>query len=184
MRFPRVAWPILIATLACVLDATAQEAGTQEHRGFWIGFGLGGGWNTGTALDGTAEAGMGAYGRLGLTASQRLLVGLESIAWVDAQIGRAVTRANSTLTAMFYPSRAGGLYMKGGVGVSTVQWVTPVGGEKGNGGAVTLGIGYDIRLGSNLYLSPNVDFLFQSAESGGVQTDNSISLFTLGLVWH
>lgn len=193
MRLLRLVLPVLIATLAIAPSATAQETDAQErveetgiqaHRGWWIGFGLGGGWNTSTTLDGKAEAGMGAYGRAGRTVSQRFLVGLESLAWIDAQIVQAIARTNTTLMAMFYPSRSGGLYLKGGIGMAHVQWATPLGADKETGGAVTLGIGFDIRLGSNLYLTPNVDFLFQAVDIAGVETENSITLFTLGLVWH
>jgi len=43
---------------------------------------------------------------------------------------------------------------------------------------VTLGVEYDIRIGGNLYLTPNVDILLQTYSD---DRDASIALFTIGL---
>lgn len=85
-----------------------------------------------------------------------------------------MTRGNGTFTAMYFPSGEGGFF----VNVS----------ESGPG--LTLGAGYDVRLGRNLYLTPNLDVLFQFI---GAKNDpvlgrqpgaSIIMLFTLGLTWH
>ncbi len=65
-----------------------------------------------------------------------------------------------------------------GIQVSTVTT------SKGGFGT-TLGVGYDIRLARNFYLSPTVDWLFQVFEDtpNGTSTNNII-LLTVGATWH
>ncbi len=65
-----------------------------------------------------------------------------------------------------------------GIQVSTVTT------SKGGFGT-TLGVGYDIRLARNFYLSPTVDWLFQVFEGtpSGTSTNNII-LLTVGATWH
>lgn len=46
-----------------------------------------------------------------------------------------------------------------------------------------LGVRADLKIGRNLYLTPNLDWLFQSIDVGPVNT-NHLFLFTLGLTWH
>ena len=86
---------------------------------------------------------------------------------------------------MFFPSETGGFFLKGGLGGANVE--AEVGGvkvtEKGVG--TTLGLGYDVRLGRNLYLTPNIDLLIQTFENAsGETTSNSLFLVTVGLTWH
>jgi len=51
-----------------------------------------------------------------------------------------------------------------------------------------VGVGYDLRIGSNLYLTPNVDFMYHTLESESAVFDGissgPILMFTLGLTWH
>jgi len=184
MRTWRHAW--LVPLALCVLSsaATAQEENGQKREGFWIGFGLGGGWSTDATLDGSSSAGMGAYGRLGGTLSQHFLLGFEAMAWIDAQVSRSLARTNATLSAMFYPSSTAGFYLKGGLGVAYLQMATPIGTAQETGIGSTWGAGYDIRLGSNFSLTPSFGLLFQTFEAGGIQSTNTMTLFTVGLAWH
>lgn len=179
-----------VALLALCLGTAGQAQTRQRHEGFWIGFGVGGGVNASANVD--SERGGGAiYLRLGGTLSQKFLIGGEISAWgrqEDTVLGGdplTVTRSNATFTALFFPSEAGGFFIKGGVGGANVE--AEVGGlkvtEKGMGN--TLGLGYDIRLGRNLYLTPNLDWLIQTFEnSDGETTSNSLFLVTIGLTWH
>ena len=86
---------------------------------------------------------------------------------------------------MFVPSEAGGFYVKGGLGGANVE--VEASGEKvtEKGVGTTLGLGYDVRLGRNLYLTPNIDWLIQTFENNvGETTSNSLFLVTIGLTWH
>ena len=56
------------------------------------------------------------------------------------------------------------------------------------GFAGTLGIGYDLQIGGNLFLTPNVDFLYHTISSENTAfadlSSGTVLLFTLGLTWH
>ena len=189
---------VLIATLFLFLTAGAtaaqEETGAHPHRGFWIGFGFGGGVNLSEGLDGQQLGGGGGYLRLGGTPSQKVLLGYEAIGWVRELNGATLGRGNGSFVVQFYPSERGGVFFKGGVGYATIARATISGNTttatSENGFGLTLGAGWDVRLGSNIYLVPDVDLLFQWFESkndpvlGQIPGNNTILLFTLGLTWH
>lgn len=194
MRTARTILAVAVTFTLAAPSALAQDRGPREHRGFWIGFGFGGGWNVSEGLDGESLAGGAAFLRMGGTLSQQILIGGEVIGWGREIDGADLGRGNATFTVMYYPSINGGLYVKGGVGfaeltnvseirVAGIQ-VTTVTTSKGGFGT-TLGVGYDIRLARNFYLSPTVDWLFQVFEEtpSGTSTNNII-LLTVGATWH
>jgi len=178
-----------LAALVLLTSWTASAQRLQRHDGFWIGFGLGGGWNTSEGLDDARRGGFAGYFRLGGSPSQKVLLGGEAIAWGRSENGVAVSRGNATFSIMFFPSRNGGFFLKGGVGGANVTvaasgfGVTVTDSQQGFGS--TFGLGFDVRLGRNIYLTPNVDFLFQAFDAGGGQTStNTLTLINLGLTWH
>ena len=137
-----------------------------------FGFGLGGGLNLNEDLDGERLSGGSGYIRLGGTTSQRLLLGFEGSFWGRDQGGASIARGNGTFTAMYYPSEKGGGFLKGGIGWATISRATTSGSatttatESGFG--LTLGAGWDIRLGRNLYLDT-----LDSAYGSGWKRENS-----------
>ena len=188
MRPVRISATIVLLVL--FVGTAGQAQSRQRHEGFWIGFGIGGGVNTSANVD-NQRGGGAIYVRLGGTLSQKFLLGGEISAWgkqEDTVLGEnslTVTRSNATFTAMFFPSKTGGFFLKGGVGGANVE--AEVAGVKvtEQGLGTTLGLGYDVRLGRNLYLTPNIDLLIQTFENaGGETTSNSLLLVTVGLTWH
>lgn len=179
----------LMAALGLSLTLNAAEAQDQGRRdGFWIGFGLGAGWNTSEGLDDDRRIGGAAYLRLGGTPSPNVLLGGETIGWGRTEDDVTLTRGNATFTAMFYPSTTGGFYLKGGIGVSSVTVATEVGNttvstsEAGFGS--TVGVGVDIPLG-RVSLTPAADWLFQAFDAGqNISSTNTLLLLTLGLAWY
>ena len=177
---------------ALVMGAASMQAQTteQRHRGFWIGFGLGAGWSNEGAAGGTL------YARLGGTLSQKWLLGGEMIGWgrretVDTPFGATditTGRGNATFTTLFYPLSTGGLYLKGGVGFAWVEYSTAVQdldlSTDQQGLGTTFGLGYDIRLGNNIYLVPAFDWVFQAFEADEGTNNSSLFLLSLGLIWH
>lgn len=166
---------IVTALLLGVIASPALAQG--RHDGFWIGFGLGGG----VAHD---EGGGGAYLRLGGTPTDMLLVGGEAIAWAKSENNTTVSQGNFTANILFYPSLTSGLFLKTGLGFATVTASATSGNitvtATDNGFGTTFGAGFDIKLGRNLYLTPNADALVQVI-SGNTET---VWLFTVGLTWH
>lgn len=180
-----------LALLVLLLGSVAQAQSRQRHQGFWIGFGIGGGVNTAQNLDDARRGGGAAYIRLGGTLSQKVLLGGEISVWArqeDTILGDnslAVTRSNATFTVMFFPSATGGFFLKGGLGAANVEAETLGVKVTEKGFGTTLGLGYDVRLGRNLYLTPNVDWLIQTFEQASGDTiSNTLVLLTLGLTWH
>ena len=150
-----------IALLTMCIGTAGQAQSRQRHDGFWIGFGIGGGVNASANND---ERGGGALSlRLGGTLSQKFLLGGEISAWrrqEDSALGGdplTVTKSNATFMVMFFPSDAGGFFIKGGIGGANVEAESAGAKVTEQGVGNTLGLGYDIRLGSNLYLTPNLD---------------------------
>jgi len=185
---------VIVALLGVLLVSTASVAhaqGRQRHDGFWIGFGLGAGALTSGNLDESERGGAAGYVRLGGTLSQKILMGGELSFWgrqEDTFLGEntvTLTRANATFTVIIYPSDNGGFFMKGGFGGANIQ--TQVGNltQDIQGLGTTIGLGFDVRLGRNLYLTPNADLLLQTFEQDNDETvTNGIILLTIGLTWH
>jgi hypothetical protein len=178
-----------LALLTLFVGTAGHAQSRQRHEGFWIGFGIGGGVNASANND---RRGGGAVAvRLGGTLSQKFLLGGELSAWgrqEDTILGDnslTVTRSNVTFTAMFFPSADGGFYIKGGLGGANVEAEASGVKVTEQGVGTTLGLGYDVRLGRNLYLTPNIDWLIQTFENEvGETTSNSLFLVTVGLTWH
>ena len=173
------------ATLAAPSEALfGQDART--HEGFWISFGVGGGWNLtrNVGVNPTSEGGFAFDLRLGGTPSDKLLVGGELIGWGREDGDFMMSRGNANFTVMFYPSVQTGVYVKGGLGVATFTNSVSIGNttttttNSGFGGTVVLG--WDVRVARNFFLTPGVDFLYQRVKD----TDNTILLITFGVTWH
>ena len=79
-----VTWSVTAVLLAGVATPLAAQREVRRH-GFWIGFGLGGGWNTTQNVNNQALAGGSGYLRLGGTPSERLLLGGEVNVWVRSE---------------------------------------------------------------------------------------------------
>ena len=178
---------LTILSLAA-LPASAQREG--KHEGFWIGFGLGGGYNVADFAAG-ARGGVGGYLRMGGTLSQQVLLGGEVSGWGRDRNGATFAESGLTAIITFYPIERG-LFFKGGAGFA--GWSTSYSAagtttqSTATGFAGTVGVGYDLQIGGNLFLTPNADFLYHTLSSESIAWANissgAVLLFTLGLTWH
>jgi hypothetical protein len=164
-----------------------KEAG---RRGFWFGVGLGAGGESNDALDGSA----GGYSdlfyqptislRAGGTAGNHWRLGGEVLSWINEE-GDAVESLSSALfVAQFYPVRSAGLYLKGGLGVGRNAVDFDYGFDVGDTGlAGLIGAGYELRLGSHIYLNPAVDLVGHTYNSriGGSYRERLVN-FGLGVL--
>jgi hypothetical protein len=165
----------------------AQRAAV--HDGFWISVGLGGGLAFGDEeYESDSKSGYAFQLRLGGTPSQQLLLGGELIGWGAEEASTTVWRGAAMFTALYYPSRRGGLYLKGSAGFAgrSVDREIPIGDDSATltqetgGIGLGAGIGYDIQLGRNFFLTPAVDFVYSGTEGDGA----TLLLFTVGATWH
>jgi len=179
-----------VALLALLGAAAARAQHPQTRKGFWIGFGFGYG-SLGLSCDGCSsidrESGVSGFLKMGGTVSDKLLLGGESNGWTKKMAGRNTTAGNVSFTAYYYPTPASGLFLRGGLGFADYQ----VEGEDGSVGfGFTLGVGYDIRVGTNFSLTPAANFNWGSV--GDVQTvggtvlgvKENIFQVGLGFTWH
>jgi hypothetical protein len=170
----------------------AQDA--PQRKGFWIGFGLGPGVNLSHGLDDKSLWGGNGYLRLGGTPKANLLLGGEAIGWTVDYKDVTLSRGNAHFVVMWYPNVRSGFYLKGGVGGASISRAKTSGNTETRttkGGFGTgLGMGYEFKIGRNLYLVPAADFLLQlfSKETdpvlGEIPGSNTLLLFNLGLTWH
>jgi hypothetical protein len=173
--------------------ATAWAQYPQRREGFWIGFGLGYGSANVTCdscASGDRQGGVTAFLKLGGSPSRNVLIGGAINGWSHSSGGATESVGNVTASVYFYPSAASGLFLTGGLGFST--YYTDTSPEvSGMGWGFTGGVGYDVRVGRNISLTPAVNFLFGSV--GDVEADGSpfatgwkqnVIDFGLGVTFH
>lgn len=180
---------VLVVLLATFLAAGAISA-QRVHQGFWIGFAPGGvGYSDGEGLV------YPLYLRLGGTIDQRVLVGFEWFAVILDDYPGTVAE-NYSATALLYPSAKGGLFAKIGIGLGRAASRCPDRPADDLAGmGATVGVGYDVRIGRNVYLTPTLDGFWQGGErilcpvpgqpdAGTVRAYSPAVLFTVGVMWH
>lgn len=178
------------AALLLVLGATPASAQREAvHQGFWISFGFGAGTVFGDdAFDGDSKFGGAGFLRMGGSPSQQFLIGGEMIGWGTDQDNVQTGRGALMFTALYYPSPRGGFYVKGGAGFAgrTTEFTINVDNleatvtEEKGGIGLGAGLGFDIQLARNFFLTPALDFVYTGTEGDGA----SLLLFTVGATWH
>ena len=101
--------------LGLVASMTAAQE-TDKHRGFWIGVGLGGGWNLSNTINGDTRGGGALVLRMGGSPSERWLIGGEILGFGTSEGGVDFGRGNVTLTVMHYVNVPRGVFLKAGIG--------------------------------------------------------------------
>lgn len=178
----------LLALLALPADARGQRT---RPEGVWVGFGVGGGLSTSSEFSTLSQRWGGSfYARVGGTLSQRALLGAEFIAWGRKRDGLNPARGNLSLVALWYPAQTGPLFLKGGAGLAVASPLraSPAGGMTTHG---TQGLGLGggggahLRLGRSVFLTPNLDLLFQYFPAGqDPSLSNFVVLATIGVTFH
>ena len=173
--------------------SVAQAQETPKHRGFWIGVGLGGGWNLSNTINGDTRGGGAFVLRMGGSPSERWLIGGEILAFGTSEGDVDFGRGNVTLTVMHYLNVPRGVFLKAGVGgagfttftSSTVGNTTTTVTTNDSGFGTNAGIGWDVRLARNFYLTPALDFAYQRVSVDDIGTvNNTMVLFTVAATWH
>jgi hypothetical protein len=158
--------------------ASTYSGGTghrQLKEGFWFSGGLGVG---SLGCDGCEVRQTGVSGGLSLggTINDRLLVGAGTTGWAKTVDGETITVGTLDARLRFYPTRTSGFFLTGGLGFGAIS----VAGESENGIGVVIGIGWDIRVGSNVSLTPFYNgFAMRSS-----LYDANVGQFGLGVTIH
>jgi hypothetical protein len=173
----------LLAVAIPLTDLAAQRrrglvdvSPNHERHGFWLTGGLGAGWENyrfdvpGEWQD-KDQAAPSLWLSLGGTVSPHLRLGGEFNAWVhehqDLESGFNVTESlvGALLVGQVYPARNLGLFLKGGIGVSrSGSDISGPGNSVGETGFAWLGgLGYEIRLARNIFLSPVASLMYHTS---------------------
>lgn len=140
----------LLATLGAMpLDAQRP----QVRQGFWANLGLGVS-SLGCDDCGDRETGTAVAIALGGTLNQKWQLGGGIHGWTKTEDGVTLTVGLASALTKFYPSATGGFHLIGGLGIASID--LSVGNVSGTerGWGMLLGLGYDIRVGRNVSLSP------------------------------
>jgi hypothetical protein len=150
---------VMLVALAGVARAVRAQY-PQRRDGFWIGFGLGYGsanvWCD-NCQAGPRTVGVTGFLKFGGSPSQHLLIGAAINGWSHDHVGATETMANLSGSLYFYPTARSGLFFTGGLGLSAYH-VNTVPAWDGTGWGLTLGAGYDIRVGRDVSLTPVVNY--------------------------
>lgn len=169
MRYMSRGFVVVVALLLLgVSVAPAQNA--QTRKGFWIGFGFGYG-SYGFSCNGCSgtgrEGSISGYLKMGGTVSPKILLGGETNGWTRSEGGGTITAANASFATYFYPQPANGLFLRGGIGASTISLDDGLGNTTNETGfGATLGGGYDLRVGANTSITPVLNWVWGNPADG------------------
>jgi hypothetical protein len=188
----------LVVALVLLSSSLAWAGHPQERRGFWIGFGGGYGSAKGRCDDcggGSREGSGTGFLKLGGTLNEHVLLGVETNVWVKSQDNVTLTLGSVTGTVTFYPKASSGFFLKGGAGASIVSTdvredsVTTSVSKTGWG--VLAGLGYDVRVGRNVSITPGINYFYGQPGDISIQGETALGGwkhdvidFSVGITFH
>jgi hypothetical protein len=87
--------------------------------------------------------------------SQKVVLGIGTNGWYKSENGAELSVGTLTALIRFYPSATGGFFLIAGLGGGAIRAeVAGFGSETETGAGALLGLGYDIRIGNNVSLTP------------------------------
>ena len=187
---------VLVAVLSLILSSTSSAQGAtrpQTREGFGISFGFGSG-SAGSECDFcTSErtSALSGYLRLGGHVNPSLFIGFESNGWNNSESGYDQSLGFYSAVAQWYPNVDQGFYLKGGLGLASYTETDGVDEVSASGLGLSLGTGYDFRVGKNFSLTPFANFHVSSKgeldfndEATGLKVSANLIQFGLGFTWH
>jgi hypothetical protein len=121
----------------------------QTREGVWFNAGFGFGSLTCSDCDFTLSGASGGLS-LGTTINDRLLFGVGTTGYYKPIAGSTLTLGTLDARLRFYPVRTSGFFLTGGMGLGHIS----LDNETEYGFGLVLGLGWDIRVGSNVSLTP------------------------------
>jgi hypothetical protein len=122
----------------------------NAREGFWFNAGLGEGWLGCDNCEGRHAGGLSGGLSLGGTLSPRVLMGIGTTGWAKSVLGDTLTVGTVDLRLRFYPWASSGVFVTGGIGAGSISFA----GETEIGGGAVLGLGIDLRIASNVSVTP------------------------------
>jgi hypothetical protein len=160
------------------LPARAQGHGMRH--GFWFGFGFGYG-SANVSCDscgsGPRVGGTSGFLKFGGALNPHLSLGAAADGWTHTSAAVTESLGNLTASLYYYPRASSGLFVEGGVGISSYQVNTsPL--VSGTGLGLTAGLGYDLPLGPTVSLTPRVAYAYGAV--GNLNYSDTGSTLTTG----
>ena len=121
----------------------------QVRSGFWFNIGMGYG-TAGCEDCFIRDAGLSGGLSMGTTIGDRVLLGVGTTGFAKELQGELLSVGTLDARIRFYPVKTSGFFMNAGAGLGTLSY----GGESEFGFGLMLGLGWDIRLGRNVSLTP------------------------------
>ena len=126
----------------------------QTREGFWFNGGLGYGWlgcQGGFGREGGFSGGLSAGGAV----SPRVLLGVGTSGWYKSVDGVTLTGGTLDGRIRFYPVLRSGFFLTGGLGLGNLSLgVNGFGSETEYRVGALFGVGWDLRVGRNVSLTP------------------------------
>lgn len=132
-----------------VAQAVAPVSRPHLRRGFWFSAGLGFG-SLGCQDCIGREDGLSGGISLGTVVSDRVLLGVGTTGFAKTILGETFSVGTLDARVRFYPVRTSGFFLNGGIGLGSVSYA----GDSEFGVGLMLGLGWDIRVGNNVSLTP------------------------------
>ena len=164
-KFIRVARPELQPMDLSVRDVPASREPTEQkpaqvpaanfglhpqiRSGLWFSAGIGFG-SLGCENCLGREDGLSGGLALGTAVTDRLLFGVGTTGFAKSIGGELLSVGTLDARVRFYPVRTSGFFLNGGMGLGTLSFA----GESEFGLGAMLGLGWDIRVGKNVSLTP------------------------------
>jgi len=171
------------ALLTALLATTAFAQQAQTRQGFWIGGGMGYGsmgLSCSTCAGVGREGSVTGYFKLGGTLRRNILLGVEGNGWTKSEGSGRITMGNFSGAAYWYPMATQGLFLKGGAGYSRLMVDDGTSTASDNGFGILGGVGYDIRAGRKMSITPVANWYRGSFNGGSA----NILDFGIGITGH
>ncbi len=168
---------VVAASVAAAASPAAAQAPSRD--GFFIGFGFGYG-SLGIEDESERESSLSGFLAIGGALNQSVLLAGESNAWVKEESGVTVTVGSVNAVVYFYPTAGGPFFLKGGLGVATIEVDAGAFGGDDRGLGLTLGAGYDVGFGGRFAVTPFGNFLLGNFDGGST----NILQLGVGVHWY
>jgi Outer membrane protein beta-barrel domain len=177
---------VLSVSSFLVASPAAASKWTHDRDGVVLGFNLGGGTAgiNASGVDTDREGGFGGNFRVAYAFSPEVAAGFEGNLWSKTVDNETWTFDVAGPAITYYPG-AKGFFVRGGIGVGTIDYTVEDAGvtysASDDGFGFLVAGGYEWRLTRKFALGPQVDYAYSK-----VNSDLSMNYvnFTLGLNWY
>jgi len=166
MSSPRMRTTTGVLCLMFLLTANLAAQRPQTREGFWFKGGLAAA-SLGCNDCDERVSGTGVVIALGGTLSPTVQLGATVNNWYKSEGGATLNVGILAANIRLYPSATGGFYFNGGLGIASIDAeISGLGSGRETGTGLLVGLGYDIRVGRMLSLTPFANLIATRYDDG------------------